>query len=46
MKLESITVHPDGRFEFWFDDGDLFWGHSIAVRGSLAEGPTEASVEG
>lgn len=46
MTLESITVHPDGRFEFWFGDGDLFWGHSIEVRGSLAEGPTDASMVG
>lgn len=46
MTLESITVHPDGRFAFWFDDGGLFLGHAIAVRGSLEEGPTDASVEG
>jgi hypothetical protein len=46
INLESITVHPDGRFDFWFDDGDLFWGHSIEVRGSLADGPTEASIVG
>ena len=26
MKLESITAYPDGEFEFWHNDGDLFWG--------------------
>lgn len=46
MTLESISVHPDGSFEFWHDDGDLFWGHSIVVRGNLADGPTDADIPG
>ncbi|MFQ3661710.1 MAG: DUF2262 domain-containing protein, partial [Chloroflexaceae bacterium] len=29
MMLESITVHPDGSFAFWYADGDMFWGHAI-----------------
>lgn len=46
MELESIQVEPGGAFECWFNDGDLFWGHSIRVSGSLAEGPTDAQMEG
>lgn len=46
MELESIQVCPDGEFCFWFGDGDLFWGHSITVSGTLTEGPTEANMEG
>jgi hypothetical protein len=46
LKLESITVYPDDSFEFWHNDGDLFWGHSILVSGSLSEGPTDAEVPG
>jgi len=46
LTLNSITVHADGAFEFWYDDGDLFWGHSIRVSGSLSEGPTFAGIEG
>jgi hypothetical protein len=46
MTLESITVYPDGLLEFWYSDGDLFWGHSIRVGASLAEGPTDAGIEG
>jgi len=46
MKLESIIANPDGSFEFWFDDGDLFLGHSIQVRGTLSEGPTDADIPG
>jgi hypothetical protein len=46
MSLESVTVYPDGEFEFWHEDGDLFWGHSILIKGSLLEGPTEAGLHG
>lgn len=46
MKLEGITPHPDGPFDFWHDDGDLFWGHSIQISGNLSEGPTHADIPG
>jgi hypothetical protein len=46
MKLESVRVRPDGSFEFWHSDGDLFWGHSIQIRGSLSRGPTGADIPG
>jgi hypothetical protein len=46
MALESITVYPDGSFDFWHKDGDLFWGHSIQISGSLSEGPTDADIPG
>jgi hypothetical protein len=46
MTLQSISVYPDGTFEFWHDDGDLFWGHSIMVSGNLKEGPLEAGIHG
>lgn len=46
MTLQSISIHPDGDFEFWHDDGDLFWGHSIQISGSLDDGPTQADIPG
>jgi hypothetical protein len=46
LTLNSVTVEADGNFEFWYDDGDLFWGHSIRVSGSLSNGPTSAGIEG
>lgn len=46
MTLESITVCTDGEFEFWHDDGELFWGHSIQVSGSLSDGPNHADIPG
>jgi len=46
MSLESITIEPDGCFTFWHDDGDLFWGHSIQISGSLIEGLRHADTPG
>lgn len=46
MSPESVTVYPDGAFDFWHDDGDLFWGHAITVSGSLAEGLTDVEISG
>lgn len=44
--LETISIASDGDFEFWYNDGDLFGGHSIVVRGNLELGPIEACTEG
>jgi hypothetical protein len=46
MVLESISVEADGSFQFWHDDGELFLGHSIMVRGNLTNGPTDAGIHG
>lgn len=46
MQLESVTVHPDGSLEFSHSDGELFYGHSIQVTGSISKGPTDAEIAG
>lgn len=46
MTLTSVSISSDGKFEFWYDDGDLFWGHSIMVSGNLKDGPTDAGIHG
>src|SRR5262249_12068202 len=46
MELVSITVGDSGQFEFWHDDGDLFWGHSIQICGTLDDGLTDADIPG
>jgi hypothetical protein len=46
MELMSISFSGDGSFEFWHDDGDLFWGHSIQVCGNLKDGLTNADIPG
>ena len=46
MKLTDIGVSSDGSFDFWHEDGDLFWGHSIVVYGDLESGPTSLDTPG
>ena len=46
MKVETIVVEADGSFAFFYSDGNLFLGHVIIVNGTLAEGPTDASIAG
>ncbi len=46
IKLQSINVAGDGCFEFWYDDGDLFWGHAIQIRGTLKDGLVNADIPG
>ena len=46
MELDAVQLYEDGAFDFWFNDGDLFWGHSIHVTGSLGAGPEDAQMEG
>lgn len=46
ITIESITVDADGRFCFWYDDGDVFWGHCIEVRGNTDDGPEVAMLAG
>ncbi|MFP3916768.1 DUF2262 domain-containing protein [Lysinibacillus telephonicus] len=35
MKLSTICVYPEGDFEIFYSDGDMFWGHSIIVCGNI-----------
>ena len=46
IKVEYIVVESDGSFLFFYNGGNLFLGHVIIVKGTLAEGPTGASTAG
>jgi hypothetical protein len=46
MRLEEIEVRSDGSFRFWHDDGNLFYGHSIEVSGSVSAGLTYIDICG
>ena len=43
---DSILTGPNGAFEFWFSDDDLFLAHPVHVTGTLEQGPTLAEMEG
>jgi len=46
MKLESVIVGEDEDIAFWYEDGDIFWGHSIEVSGNLEDGFDYAAFHG
>jgi hypothetical protein len=46
IKPESVEAFPKGRFEFCFEDGDIFWGHLIVISGGLEKGPARADIAG
>ncbi len=46
ISLETVSVDTEGFFEFWYDDGDLFGGHSIMVSGSIKGGLNDAGIHG
>ena len=46
VTLESIEVEAGGGFCVYFNDGGLFMGHLIEVRGSLDGGCTTAGIVG
>ncbi len=46
LRLTSVDVHESLRAEWWFDDGDLFWGHSVMVETDEAGHPHDAGLHG
>jgi hypothetical protein len=46
MSLQYITVEPSGDFEMCYDDGELFFGHEIVVRGNVHHGMKGADIQG
>lgn len=44
MTLTEVLIDESGDFTFYYDDGDLFWGHSVAVSGNLKQGLLEAGI--
>jgi len=45
FQIDSILAGPEGAFEFWFSDDDLFLAHPVHVAGTLEQGPTLAEMD-
>jgi hypothetical protein len=43
--LGTLCVDVDG-FNFWYADGNLFWGHTVLVSGNLRDGLLSADIHG
>jgi hypothetical protein len=46
IRLESVSVSQNGQFGFGFEDGDVFAGHWIFLRGTLSGGFEEGELHG
>lgn len=46
IELRSIVMDAAGSFSAYFDDDDMFFGHSVTVYGTLKDGVTKANMEG
>jgi hypothetical protein len=42
----SMGFDPPDRFTIYYNDGDIFWGHAIEIRGTLSKGPQSANIAG
>lgn len=45
LQIDSVLAGPDGAFEFWFSDDDLFLAHPVHVTGTLEQGPALAEID-
>ena len=46
LKIFAIEIASSGAYECIFQDGDLFCGHDLVVRGNLKTGPKHADLHG
>ncbi len=46
ITLCCISISEDGDLEFWFDDDDMFFGHTLVAYGTLEDGFTEGNMMG
>ncbi|WP_044976493.1 DUF2262 domain-containing protein [Ruminococcus sp. HUN007] len=46
LENSALTMNTDGRFEMWYNDGDIFLGHSIVVSGNVKDGAKGAKMVG
>jgi hypothetical protein len=46
LALAAVSAEAGGGISLYYDDGDLFFGHSIDVRGTVAGEFREASISG
>lgn len=42
----SITLSADGDFTVYYEDDDMFWGHTVTVDGNVKTGIESAQMEG
>ena len=46
LQLESVVAYPDGTAEWFFDDGDLFWGNCVLLQMESDQTFSDVSLAG
>ncbi|MDE7309445.1 MAG: DUF2262 domain-containing protein [Lachnospiraceae bacterium] len=46
IRIGEITISPDGDYEVYYNDDDMFWGHVIIVSGNIETGIEDAQIAG
>ena len=46
ISLSELSVSADGDYSAYYDDDDMFYGHSVTVSGNLKSGIDDANIEG
>ncbi len=46
INLCEFSINSKGNFSGFYDDDDMFWGHTVLVEGSLANGFDRAYIAG
>ena len=46
IECESVNISDDEDITFYYNDGDLFLGHSIQISATISDGPTDAQIVG
>jgi hypothetical protein len=46
LTANSMGFDPPDGFTIYYNDGDIFWGHAIEIRGTLSNGPQSADIAG
>ena len=46
VTLSELSLTYEGDFTAYFDDDDMFWGHTVEVCGSLENGIESANIAG
>ena len=44
--ISEMTISPDGDYEVYYNDDDMFWGHVIIVSGNVETGIEDAEIAG
>ncbi len=46
IEISEMTISPDGNYEVYYNDDDMFWGHVIIVSGNTETGMEDAQIAG